>query len=434
MRFIIILIVLGGFAAGVYQLFLLRFKTGDVLPEYSSLRADPLGVKAFYNGLDALPEIRVERNFKALDKIEPEGTTLFYLNTSPANLVWSPDEYRAALDSFALRGGRLVIFFYPVKTGGYIPSDWEIEKEIEKEKAEKKKKKEEAAKKREAEEEKAKSEEDEAKDVEKEKTEEGKPAKKEEKKDKQKSISYSVFKKWGFDLDIDPKWNDVQRHAARTKERGLPYTLEWHSAMYFTKLKSPWKVLFSWSKQPVVIERQYGKGSIVLATDPYHLSNEAMRELQQIQLLTWLVGPNTRVVFDEAHLGLEEQVGVAGLGRKYRLHGLFFGLLVLGALFIWKNAFSLIPPEKDEQSGVDVLTSPRDYNAGMVSLLRRNVRKNVLVRSCFDQWASSSEAQRPDLKDRVEKARQAAVSPEGANDPVSVYKKIHRILWEGRKP
>ena len=44
-----------GFAFGLVHLFRLRFAAGDVYPEYSSLRADPLGAMAFCESLERMP-------------------------------------------------------------------------------------------------------------------------------------------------------------------------------------------------------------------------------------------------------------------------------------------------------------------------------------------------------------------------------------------
>jgi hypothetical protein len=68
----------------------------------------------------------------------------------------------------------------------------------------------------------------------------------------------------------------------------------------------------------VVVERQVGRGTIVMASDSYFLSNEALQRDRHADLLAWLVGSGTQVVFDEAHLGIVEKPGVATLMRKYR--------------------------------------------------------------------------------------------------------------------
>src|SRR2546430_9161156 len=100
-----LLVVLGGFCFGLTQLFKLRFETGDIYPEYSSLRADPLGAKAFYESLDNL--LTVRRNYRPLAKIgDGRETTLFYIGSrsdfmfdTRSDLRLSPDDF-SNLESF----------------------------------------------------------------------------------------------------------------------------------------------------------------------------------------------------------------------------------------------------------------------------------------------------------------------------------------------
>ena len=47
---------------GGVRLFQLRFETGDVYPEYSSLRSDPLGARVFYQSLEQVGNMEVSRN------------------------------------------------------------------------------------------------------------------------------------------------------------------------------------------------------------------------------------------------------------------------------------------------------------------------------------------------------------------------------------
>ena len=61
------------FLAGLAQLFLLRFETGDGLPPYSSLRTDPLGTKALYESLDRIESVAVSRNYRPLAALDDEG-------------------------------------------------------------------------------------------------------------------------------------------------------------------------------------------------------------------------------------------------------------------------------------------------------------------------------------------------------------------------
>jgi len=82
----------------------------------------------------------------------------------------------------------------------------------------------------------------------------------------------------------------------------------------------------------------------VLAADSYFTSNEALLHERHPKLLAWLVGAGTRAVFDETHLGVAENPGMAALARKYRLHGVAAVLLLLAVLHVWGSAASLLPP------------------------------------------------------------------------------------------
>ena len=62
---IILSVSLALFAAGLAHLFKLRFDVGDIYPEYSSLRSDPLGTMALYEGLERIPALSVRRDFLA---------------------------------------------------------------------------------------------------------------------------------------------------------------------------------------------------------------------------------------------------------------------------------------------------------------------------------------------------------------------------------
>ena len=97
---------------------------------------------------------------------------------------------------------------------------------------------------------------------------------------------------------------------------GLPQTISWHTALYFDDLDDFWRVVYTANGRPVVIERSYGKGSLVLLADSFFLSNEALRSERHPELLAWTLGESANVVFDETHLGIFKQPGVLGLIKK----------------------------------------------------------------------------------------------------------------------
>jgi hypothetical protein len=158
----------------------------------------------------------------------------------------------------------------------------------------------------------------------------------------------------------------------------------------FTNLDKAWRVIYSRGKSPVVIERTFGRGTVVMATDSYFLSNEAMWKARHPELLAWLIGAGEHVVFDEAHLGVTESSGVAVLMRKYRLHGVIAGLVLLAGLFVWKNSVSLVPPQT--LAAKDRFVAGKDSAAGFVNLLRRNIPPREILEVCFTEWTKSFSA------------------------------------------
>ena len=112
---LLLLAVSAAFAAGLVELLLLRFESGDVYPPYSSLRSDALGTKAFFEALRLVDGLRVERSHR-IEGGTPlgQGTTLFYLGVN-ADSIGSIDESDLLeIEARAREGGRFVVSFLPV--------------------------------------------------------------------------------------------------------------------------------------------------------------------------------------------------------------------------------------------------------------------------------------------------------------------------------
>ena len=170
--------------------------------------------------------------------------------------------------------------------------------------------------------------------------------------------------------------------------------------------------------------------SVVIATDSYFLSNEAMLRDRHPDLLAWLIGPSRTVVFDEAHLGVTEQPNVATLLRRYRLYWFAAGLLLLAGLFIWKNAVSLVPPHSAEQ--VQDYVAGKDAAAGFDNLLRRSISARDLFAVCFIEWKKSAGQTGKYSAARIQQA-EASFDAENAlpakdRDAVRAYHNIFKIL------
>ncbi len=100
---------------GVVHLFLLRFEVGDVYPPYSTLRADPLGTKAFYAATSELPRFEVRRNYRPIVKLNShERMTAIWVGDFLGNR-WTQDDLRA-LESSVKNGTRAIFAFAPASS------------------------------------------------------------------------------------------------------------------------------------------------------------------------------------------------------------------------------------------------------------------------------------------------------------------------------
>ncbi|MCI5210949.1 MAG: hypothetical protein D3910_19675 [Candidatus Electrothrix sp. ATG2] len=218
-------------------------------------------------------------------------------------------------------------------------------------------------------------------------------------------------------------------------------TVTWPDRLVFKEPDARWQVLLTLDNEPVLIERQLGKGSIVLATSSFFLSNEAMLRDRQVALLTWLTGNPTRLIFDEFHHGLRSQESIAGLLRSHNLHGIVIILFLLAALFVWKNSSSLLPRYRRQEQPVRHRIG-RDQFEGMVNTLRLHPPDN-LVAVALRQWEQGNRKwcdrhpkQIQKMRQRVELSETAENSDKSRNreaQQVDRYRSISRILHENKK-
>ena len=396
---LILLLCAAAFAFGTFELFKLRYEAGDVYPPYSSLRSDPLGAMAFYESLARLPGIAVRRDFSADNRL-PGGREVAYLHLAGNPDEWTdvPEDLAQELDGFLARGGRLVITFLPEATRPFrsTPPPTGLPKKS------------------------------------------GKQSKAEEEKLLRRT---SLKKKWGvnFGFSALPTGQGEAYEPVRVRNRTdlpLPDSLDWHSGMILTNLDVSWRTIYARGHDPVVAERAIGSGTVVVATDTYFASNEALSKDRHADLLAWLVGPARQVVFDEAHFGIVETSGLAMLMRQYRLHGLAAGLLLLAGLFVWKNSTSFVPPYSDEKLKGPVVG--REAAAGFVNLLRRNISPRDVLQVCFKEWTGTLQRRSGHSIARVDQA-QAVLEAENAKarverDPVRAYLEICRVLKGSKNP
>jgi hypothetical protein len=111
---ILLMAVAAIFMCGIGYLFVLRYRAGDIYPVYSSLRADPIGTKAFYESLERCRQVSVTRNYediRTLD-LDPDTTFLWLGDTIRSGEIMDGDTI-GTLNAFVRRGGRIVFAFLP---------------------------------------------------------------------------------------------------------------------------------------------------------------------------------------------------------------------------------------------------------------------------------------------------------------------------------
>lgn len=432
---------------GIARLFALRLDQGDIYPAYSTLRTDPLGASVFYESLARVPDVTSRRYLEKRFKIDDgKGRTLFVLGAEPYSLgLMSRSEFDV-LQRFVFGGGRIVLGYVPEvaetyssrrarldetnhPSGKRLPdhpsaspagptnsaSDTNYFAHFSVTNAG------------------AAGEGTNSAGV----TNEIEPADEELKMELRRYVR--LGEEWGFDIGYHNlnRNGDDQFDFPRAKlvesNTALPPVLVVHTALCFTNLAGSWEAVYQRSKgMPVVVERKLGAGSVVLVADSYPFSNEALFRERSPALLAWLLGGGREAIFDEAHLGVVEEPGVATLMRRYRLYGLAFSLIIVGALFIWKNSSSLVPALQEGENETGAVIAGRDSSAGLVNLLRRGIPPAELINVCFAEWKKSGArlaAVSPGQRREVEQiiGQQAALEPR-RRQPVENYRAIAEVL------
>jgi hypothetical protein len=381
-----LLMVAALFFYGTTKLLILRFQKGDVYPPYSSFRSDPLGTKAFYESLSLLPGVETVRNVDPIRKASGlSGTTLFLFGLQESHFSAMQQESAKAIDEAALAGARIVISFVPTHAK---PAP--LSKEKEKQEVPQK-------------------------DTNEENDEEQELYGKE---------YIDLNKHWGMEVELSAE--EASEANLSAPENSLPPSLTWHSTLFFKPQDDAWHTIYARAGEPVLIERSYGKGSIILSSDSFFLSNEAMKSNRYPHLLSWLCGPHKKIIFDETHLGVSKSPGIVTLLRKYGLAPFLISLLVLAILAIWKQSVRFVPAyEEDEQAIVD---PGKDSSTGLTNLLHRNISLNDILPACLEEWKRSFTHGKQDLSALLPRIQEIIAEDRARlrknRNPVQAYRKI----------
>lgn len=164
------------------------------------------------------------------------------------------------------------------------------------------------------------------------------------------------------------------------------------------------------------VEKQFGKGSVVIALHGDDFENESIAtDASYLEEVPPLIGSHNAIVFDETHFGIEESGSIAGLARRYKLQGLIAGLLILTALFIWNQSVSFPPPAEFESKREQQVLSA-DARGTFAGLIGRHLTAKALIESCVTEW------------NRVKHQQQITADLPNTANPVESYRQLQENL------
>ncbi len=345
------LLALAALIFGFSKLFQARFTKGDSYPAYSTYRADPKGARALYAVYSELSEKPVSRNLTPLVLLDQEDirdATFVRLGLKDFEL---PNTDIEKLEAFATAGARIVI---AKDTINYLPSDFETidltppnpdDEEIE-------------------------------------------------------TNTTDLREKWGFAITYLKLEDDAQSLKDARPKGGWRITgsgeppARWFTPARITDTDEAWQIFASAEGHPVAIEREWGKGSIVILTGSYFASNESLSLEPPTPFLQYLLGHTSSrpIIFDETQLGTVIAPSIIGLVYRYNLGGAILGFACVLALYIWKNSSPLIKPDTQSEARryADASIRGSDAATGLVRLIRRHVPQKSLLSTALRTWKNAA--------------------------------------------
>lgn len=428
----------------LYQLINLQYSAGKAYPRYSSLRTDPIGTAALYDSLNAMQGLRAVRHIDTLGQttLDPASTLLFAAGTTGAD----PKSILDQLDSFVQDGGELIIFFRPIfqKPRPINRNDEEDGENQDEDEDEDEDKDEDNETPEEVSDEADTNTEEVSIDESSEDSTET-DSRNEEKDDSDEDDFMdklmpmeNISERWGFSYGykkVPAETDDISGFNAFRQDdapEGFPQQLEWHSSLYFTKLEEHWNTLYEIEEeQSVLIERRMGAGRIVLISDNYPITNEALYSHRQSEILAWALTTSPTIVFEESHLGIVKRMGMMSLMLHYGLLPFLLVLLLMTLLFIWRNAVSLVPRHQEDRD-----TTVRAFTTieSMAHLARRAIPESQLMETCWNLHRSASKTlhvNQSKMEDSIQKIIHTYdTTPRHKKDAVATYNQLHTMVNE----
>lgn len=437
-----VLTVMAGVAAFL-RILDLSGESGTTFAPYSTYRSDPMGMMALYNALDRLEDVQTDRYIGDFSEL-PLGkdTTLIIAG---AGVGPDPVPVLDALEGFAATGGRIVIAFYPIGDDSSLEvlddALRQRDRAAEEEEGDRKSKpaKEDTESTKES-----SGADNQPADSDDTTGEEQAPAKEDDEEHESEPQGESmdfgppvedISERWNFEYEFKVPDKETQLNRVDDAFPVQP-TLEGRSGLYFTPSGDAWTPIYGTivregeSPWIGVMERKVGAGSVVLCSDAFFLSNEALRKDRDPEFLTWMIGGNPTVIFSETHLGTQQQDRIMTLVRRYRLHGVVFGFALLGILFVWHHATTLIPRSNLTPRATPASATERSHQDGLDNLLARFIPRRELLDTCVKEWSQQfqHDAKLPQVRQIAASRTRGEKKDITEDELVAAYNEIAREL------
>jgi hypothetical protein len=344
LAYLAVLATIGAFIVVALRTFEVRLETQEGYPVASSFRADARGCRALYESLGRIPGVRTARFLRTFSNLPPaEGRSLIIAGINPQTDILQVKD-RKSLSAWVEAGATLIV--------SLAAEDRSLDKTG-------------------------------SPDV------QLVPPTKERKSPSPNHRSTPPTEEHWIET-LQGAGVNVYRHAdASARHRFVSGVFatsgSWLGPLYFRDLQAPWRVVAEADHLPVVIERSFGRGNVILIADSYLLTNGSLANDRETGFLGWLFRKQTTVLFDESHFGLTENPGVVSLARRYGLEPAFFVLLVLALFFVWANRYNLVPKSVHRSAG-NLIVPGQGGETVLVNLLRRSLPTKDLLSTSAELW------------------------------------------------
>jgi hypothetical protein len=325
--YILIGLMVAIFAFVGFQVFKVRAEVNGVYPEYSSFRADPKGYRVLFETLSRLGSVHVERFVQPLTDLPASaGKILLLAGVHPGGLSHDQPKF---LDDWMTSGGTLIVTFSSLQAER---NEGNLENNSNQP--------------------------------------ENKPLRAE----------VGKFESWGIRI-----FNSKSNLTTKLQSNLFANEFSWAGHLYIDPTKSDWEVMAKAQNLPVVLQRKFGAGKLILLADSYPLSNVALAAHRNTELISWLFPQHSVVIFDESHFGIINHPGIMSMARRYGLDGAFVVTLGLGLLYLWASRYTINPVSR-KRSDTEVAIKGMGGSEIFTNLLRRNLPAKDLCTICLQIW------------------------------------------------